>query len=1128
MKKSLLYIIYFIISISAHSQSTISLNTKQTTAKKLIACNNINLSPGFSFTATSTSSMELKVDPTTCDIYAGAEASVSKNKIYIRTRTFMNDAGTRYLDAIQYYDNFGRPTENVQRGISPTGADLIALKEYDFLSRDLRSWLPTVVKDNNGAFYNETHLIDKTITAYNDQNPYSLTVYENSSLSRVLEQFGPGQDWHKTYGSDSKAVKTEYMANTAGGILSCAQYSFETGTNMTLTKKGIYAANELYVTKEIGEDNNISYGFKNKQGQIILTRQMDGNSQHDTYYIYDNFGMLKAVLPPAASDILTATNTAWNETTTALKDYAYLYKYDSRNRCIYKKLPGCEPVYCIYDKADRLIFSQDGEQRLKSEWTFAIPDLFGRTVLTGTCKNALDYTKNPLATTLVSGTWAKATNTHKGYNVTGLTLTTPTILTASYYDNYEFMGLNSIPAITDTNFKPETLTGYGTQYTGGNKGQLTGSWTALLDGSTAGIYNVMYYDNRGRVIQTKSNNHLAGGIEKEYIAYNFTGQPTQKQHVHIVTGKTTQTELYTYAYDHAGRLLTTKHKLNAGAEVILAQNTYDDLGRLSSTTANNQANLKATYAYNIRSWTKSITNPLFNQTLYYNESYGGSTKQYNGNISAMGWKTINDNATLGYAFAYDNLSRLTKAAYLGNGAVYTNGYETTYSYDKMGNMKTLTRNGLKAVSSWGPVDNLTMTYTGNQLIKVEDAIANISVSGSMDFKNYSNVSAEYSYNKNGAMTKDLNKGISDIQYNTLNLPRQMDIKSPVAEARNEYTYTATGAKLKVVKKWNPNYSTTPVVGSTINPATLTLSETTDYVGNKTYENGTLKRILTDNGYIEGNIYYFYIKDHLGNNRITAKSDGSLVQATHYYPFGSSFAVGTGATVQPYKYGGKELDVMHGLNQYDFAARQKDDWRFTTIDPLAEEFYSWSPYVYVENNPMRYIDPTGMKKGDPNDPIKLPEVVITPSAPQKGDKVLPAESYGWNLLYLLTGPREYTPSYKPSETSNGLELRYTTFLVNTDGEIIKPKPLLTTGTGPTAAFKGGSLFIKGFKAVDKLQFHRVIKPNILKEAKKIQDFAKTIGKNPDIIVEKGEIILKGVGSYANQTFNTGLKALDYFK
>jgi len=58
---------------------------------------------------------------------------------------------------------------------------------------------------------------------------------------------------------------------------------------------------------------------------------------------------------------------------------------------------------------------------------------------------------------------------------------------------------------------------------------------------------------------------------------------------------------------------------------------------------------------------------------------------------------------------------------------------------------------------------------------------------------------------------------------------------------------------------------------------------------------------------------------------------------------------------------KEFDTMHGLNQYDFHARQYDPaiGRFTTPDPLAEKHYNWSPYAYCLNNPMRFNDPTGM-------------------------------------------------------------------------------------------------------------------------------------------------------------------------
>ncbi|WP_163310023.1 RHS repeat-associated core domain-containing protein [Dysgonomonas sp. 521] len=355
---------------------------------------------------------------------------------------------------------------------------------------------------------------------------------------------------------------------------------------------------------------------------------------------------------------------------------------------------------------------------------------------------------------------------------------------------------------------------------------------------------------------------------------------------------------------------------------------------------------------------------MFTETLYYNESYGGSVKQYNGNISAMSYLISGEATLYGYSYSYDNLSRLTKAVFLTSGNPNASkAYNMeSISYDKHGNMKTMKLYGKSQSASYGAlVDNLTMTYTGNQLVKVEDAAASVTIAESMDFKNYSNVATEYTYNKNGAMAKDLNKGITAIQYNSLNLPRMMDIKSPVAEARNEYTYSAGGQKLKVVQKWNPNFSTAPVIGSAINTAALTMTKTTDYVGNKVYENNALKRILVDGGYIEGTTYHFYMNDHLGNNRVVANASGTLVQKNHYYPFGSVFASTTGAEKQPYKYNGKELDAMHGVNLYDYSARYMDSQigRFTSVDPLAEKYYSWSPYSYAANNPIRVIDPTGM-------------------------------------------------------------------------------------------------------------------------------------------------------------------------
>ena len=103
--------------------------------------------------------------------------------------------------------------------------------------------------------------------------------------------------------------------------------------------------------------------------------------------------------------------------------------------------------------------------------------------------------------------------------------------------------------------------------------------------------------------------------------------------------------------------------------------------------------------------------------------------------------------------------------------------------------------------------------------------------------------------------------------------------------------------------------------------------------------------------------------HLGNNREVVDVNGAVTQVTNYYPFGAPYADATaskGADVQPYKYNGKELDLMHGLNTYDYGARQHDPIlaRWDRIDPLCEKYYNVSPYNYCLNNPVMLVDPDG--------------------------------------------------------------------------------------------------------------------------------------------------------------------------
>lgn len=868
--------------------------------------------------------------------------SPSSNQNYILTITptitsTSIDAFTENgaLNTIQYFDGLGRPVQEIQVKASANEADLVTYQEYDDYGRESNTWLPATAIANNGAFISRNNYVGKALTTYaNDPKTFTKLVYEDSPLNRVLEQYGPGQDWQ----NNGKAIRTTYLTNN--NIYPCKFYAIGDDKKViNITRSSSipnYESGELQVTQLTDEDGNISYEFKNKQKQVILTRQIAESGTHDTYYIYDSYGNLRTVLPPLAADNLNSGT--WGEENIYLQQYAYLYKYDNRNRCIAKKLPGAEWIYYVYDKADRLIFTQDGEARAKEEWLFSIPDEFGRTVLTGTCKNTIGYETEQLNDRAIIAVWAGTGASYKGYNIPDLSLISPVkLLTAHYYDNYNFL---SLPGFSTLGYNaPEA--GLGTQRTGNCKTLLTGTYTAEENGGVEQLYASLYYDYRGRLIQTQSTNHL-GGIESKYIGYNFSGQPLKSKIAHTAPGKNTQTEYYTYIYDHAGRLTKTEHQQGSstGSRTVLEANTYDELGRLNTSK---KGNLPAsTYNYNVRSWLKSITGTLFNQNLYYNENYAGSKPQYNGNISAMSWKAGYE-ALRGYKFAYDGLSRLTKAEYMENGMTNNNYTIPTISYDKHGNITSLERWG-KTSNGYGMVDNLILRYNGNQLSHITDAAVKLPdvTAGLNDFKDASPAtSGEYSYNRNGAMTKDLNKGISYISYNSLNLPLGLTIDG----VQHNYIYAADGTKLRVTR------------GSNI----------TDYVGNKVYENGSLKRILVDGGYIENGIYHFYIQDHQGNNRIVATGSGTIVQRNHYYPFGMTLGEITASEQdkQSYKYNGKELDRKNGLNLYDYSARYMEPalGRFTTLDPMAEKYYSISPYAYCVNNPMRYVDPTGMSPED---------------------------------------------------------------------------------------------------------------------------------------------------------------------
>lgn len=808
---------------------------------------------------------------------AGAQVSTQN---YIRSRRMLDNVGNSYADDIRYFDGLGRPSLSVRKWVAGNAVKgrLATLREYDGCGRQTNAWLPApVTADHVGAsaFKNTA----QGSGGYGDARPYQSVVYEAAPLDRPLQQYGPGNSWY----SNSRAVKTEFLANTSSGDLSCKVYTADAGS--LSGGSTYYAARLLHVLKSTDEDGNIGYTFTDKMGRTLLERRMKGSETHDTYYAYDDKGNLRFVLQPMY------------QMTADLEKYAFQYKYDGRGNCTWKKLPGAQHVLYEYDAADRLTFSQDGNRRALTtgNWEYYKYDNLGRLTEQGICTNKVT----------TSGT---------------------TVHIKNHYDNYSFVGT---AGFTDSRFTKDT--------SGKGKGSLTGSVTTVL-GSSTKLYTAYYYDIMGRVVKTVRSN-LSGGYDVTETAYTFTGHPQTVTHTHTASGKTTRTEAYAYSYDHADRLSKVEHTLG-GTKVTLYECTYDSFGRLQSKQYHGSASNKLTYAYNLRNWLTGISGTKFTQNLYYNT--GNGTAKYNGSISSMTWKSGNETALRGYKFTYDGLDRLLNATYGETASITANANrfsENVTAYDKNGNIKSLQRYGQTGASAYGLVDNLTYTLSGNQLNRVDDAVTAAAYSGGFEFKDAVKQANEYVYDANGNLTEDLNKNITGIQYNVLNLPDKVTFSDG---STITYIYTADGTKLRTVH----------TIGGT--------ATTTDYCGNVVYENGVQKLLLTEAGYVtlSDSKYHYYLKDHQGNNRVVINQSGTVEETNHYYPFGGVFA--SSASVQPYKYNGKEFDSKKGLNWYDYGARHYDAavGRFHTDDRFAEKYYSLSTYQYGANDPVGNIDING--------------------------------------------------------------------------------------------------------------------------------------------------------------------------
>ncbi|ROH98159.1 DUF6443 domain-containing protein [Chryseobacterium daecheongense] len=932
-----------------------------------------------------------------------AHAQATSTENYVQTRVYLEpvtstSATAKQMQTVQYLDGLGRPKQAVNVKATPQGKDVVSYIEYDPYGRQVKDYLPVPQSGTqNGAVYPSP--LGNATAIYGSEKIYSEKVLESSPLDRPLQQIQVGNAW------SNKPVNLQYDLNSNADqvknyITTTTWDATNKIYNVSLQQSQNYAANILYKNTVIDEDGNKTIEFKNEEGQLILVRKELSSTQNtDTYYVYNEYNQLSYVIPPLASV------TAINQTT--LDNLCYQYKYDGRNRLVEKKLPGKGWEYMVYDKADRLIMTQDANLRAQGKWLFTKYDKFGRPVYTGIMLGGNRGSMQSQAGTLAIVESRDATGFTKNgmqvYYTNNLFYEFETVLSVNYYDTYPAYSFN--PSFPSTIYGKQTLTD-----NPATVGKSTKSLPVMTlvknieDNNWTKNYN--YYDLKGRAIGSHSINHL-GGYTRTESDLDFAGVPLQTKTYHKrLSTDTEKVIIETFTYDNQNRLLVHKHKVDNNTEEILTQNTYDELSQLSNKKVggtNTATPLQSIdYAYNIRGWMAKINDPanldgkLFGYEIRYNNPINTSISpaKYNGNIAEIDWKKNGEfvsemgNTLSRYNYTYDKLNRLTNAVFSHPNASIpiNNYYNETLSYDLNGNITNLLRNAPSFYSNnYEQIDDLEYAYEGNKLVSVNDISTNPT--------GYEGGGNNIDYDSNGNMVNMYDKMINEIGYNYLNLPDAFTIN----DGNNKllYLYRADGTKLrKAVHLAIDNvaslaiteyldgfhYLTTqdanPMTSSALDHAYEQEAFITEILQGHPFP--TLKFFPTAEGFydFENNKYIYQYKDHLGNVRLSYHKDGEnikIVDSNDYYPFGLSFIrnaeeeayFGT-ASFKNYKYNGKELQE-NGM--YDYGARMymPDLGRWGVVDPLAEKMTRHSPYNYAFDNPLMYIDPDGKEPDLPGGP-----------------------------------------------------------------------------------------------------------------------------------------------------------------
>lgn len=892
----------------------------------------------------------------------------SKKQNYIKETLHLDTNGAS-IENVSYYNGLGDLSEIVSTA-SGTSDNVYTFKTYDSKGRESKNFYPTPI--GSGLDFKDYYsFVSASSNYYNDEYAFKQNYYDDAD--HIVREDVAGNNWH----AHSAHNEFSYETNTLSDKV--IRYDADP------IAKSYYPEGCLEKESAKDADGNEVVIFKDLDGNTILERRNQG----DTYYVYDKLGQLRYILSPQYQE------------KEDLAAYAYQYDYDECGNLVRKTLPGSQYTQYWYDKEGLLAYEQDALLRDKGLYRFYLYDRFDRVVLVGTttsCNTNIKNAKHDVSFSSQNGGIANSgyafygntSNFSKGSNVS--------LEKAYYYDSYGFLS----GAFKD-DFAPISPS-----QKGGCNDLLAGSIIKTSNGQF--LFTVNSYDPKGNLINT-STKGLKGYTSKVSNTYSLTNKlVTSDAELDVKYGELLKISL-TNEYSTRNNLLISKKLILSHGEGTESSSTlnymYDATNRLSQIVRPEQYG-NVSYSYDVHGWPVKIESNSFKEELSYSDGVG--TPCYNGNISSLKWSNSNYSEKRGYKFHYDRLNRLTEANY-GEGESLSNAgdnFKESVNYDLNGNITSLERHGKKQDGTYGVIDKLNVSLNGNQIVNISDAADKIVYEGALDFEPASDGISSCKYNDFGALISDTGRGITMIEYDNNKNPIRIQFSNGNV---TKYIYSAEGTKLRTIYYTAmPNINVPDGCTHELDASEIQTTDSLDFLmeGNLILKNGRINKYLFEGGYCgiakpaphfslyedgsdseiseeeqkayeerrkewtkavealnatDAFNFYYYNKDHLGNNREVIDFGGKICQVINYYPFGTPFSdqsTTLQADFQPYKYNGKEFDMMHGLNTYDYGARQYNPIvpTWDRIDPLCENFGYMSPYNYCLDNPVNTTDQDG--------------------------------------------------------------------------------------------------------------------------------------------------------------------------